>query len=355
MAKHKLDELLAGRVAREQKAQKPPAARATRVDDNSDRDTIFISRDHLEPNPFQPRRIFRQDELFSLGESLRRDGQLQAIVARPHPAKPNRYQIASGERRWRAAAQQYGDVEKLRVTVRELDDEQMARIGLIENVQRADLSPIERARGLQQLRNFPPGGKAKTLTALESEVGIRRSQIERLLSLLKLPEAIQERIEELQLNEKHGRALLMLSDDAGAQKNLLRSIEQGEMSGNEALRLAEAWCDAQSTSGDDGTNESTSGANISASTLGASTSSGVSRETGKGPASTSGASTSSASTSSSRPDPLANTLKPLVSFAAEGARVFEGLSVSREYKRNCLREIERARQFLDKIEGLLRD
>lgn len=242
MAKHKLDELLAKSQSRiaNAKAERPYAATSPKVatPEGVDRDTIIVERDKIDANPNQPRRYFNEEDLKSLGESLRRDGQLQALVVRPHPLRQGRYQLVSGERRWRAAGQKYGDVERLRVTVRELTDEQVLRLGLIENVQRSDLMALEKARALAQLRISPRG--EKTLFELEEETGLKKSQIQRLLSLLDLPEPLQNRFDKLNLNEKHGRALLLLNDDRRAQNQLMRSIEEGEMSGNEALRVAES-------------------------------------------------------------------------------------------------------------------
>jgi len=267
-----LDQMLAGSIAREASAQRPPAARAPqpRAREDQDRDARLIERERIEPNPAQPRRLFPKDDLRVLGQSLRRDGQLQALVVRAHPSKSGHFQIVSGERRWRAAAPEFGDIDKLRATVRELSDEETLRLALIENIQRTDLSAIEIARGLDALRSSTrvdetpisrrpspstrvdkgadsgalsgstPSSRVDSNEVLGRLVGFTRARVQQLLALLDLPPEAQKKIEAARLNEKHGRALLMLKGQPRAQQKLLREIERDNLSGNQALRRAEA-------------------------------------------------------------------------------------------------------------------
>jgi ParB/RepB/Spo0J family partition protein len=233
--------LLQQQAAREQTMHRPPSVLSSpqqreRLGRDVDESTVWLQRDRIDPNPNQPRRLFKPDELRSLGESLRQHGQLQALVVRPHPQRQGRYEIVSGERRWRAAAPEYGDLERLRATIRDLSDQETLRLALIENVHRENLTALEKARALRVLQLSPHGDKSLSLRDLEAETKLRKSHIQRLLALLDLPEKLQQHMEDLDLNEAHGRALLMLRDDKRAQKSLLAAIRNEALSGNEALR-----------------------------------------------------------------------------------------------------------------------
>lgn len=235
--------LLQQQAAREQSVHRPPSALSNpqqreKMGRDVDESTVWIQRDRIDPNPNQPRRLFKPDELRSLGESLRQHGQLQALVVRLHPQRQGRYEIVSGERRWRAAAPEYGDLERLRATIRDLSDQETLRLALIENVHRENLTALEKARALRVLQLSPRGDKDLSLRDLESETKLHKSQIQRLLALLDLPERIQQDMEDMDLNEAHGRALLMLRDDGRAQRRLLTAIRTEALSGNEALRRA---------------------------------------------------------------------------------------------------------------------
>jgi ParB family chromosome partitioning protein len=234
-----------------------------------DREVVMLDRDLIDPNPYQPRKYFPRAGLAQLGLSMREVGQLQPIVVRPHPSRRGRYQIVAGERRWRASASEYGDLPVLRASLRQLSDYEVARISIEENEKREDVSPLARARGLMNLYKVSPGTSSSvsssdlpsmvspepgvpgdTLSSqaqgkaswdeVAASVGLTKRSALRLVELLQLPEPIQNRIEELGLSEKHGRALLQLKASARAQEELLAQIEREELSGNEALRRAEA-------------------------------------------------------------------------------------------------------------------
>lgn len=249
MAKSNPDlfQMMQQQAAREQ-AQPLPGASVDpgtreRVARDVDEETFWIDRERLEPNLAQPRKTFPPDSLKTLGESLRADGQLQALVVRPHPEPLKRgrgyYQIVSGERRWQASDAKYGGIPRLRVTVRNLSDEEALRLGLIENLHREDLSPLDKADALRRLQVSPQGDRGdRSLRDLAQEVGVTYEQVRRLLALLELPKSIRQEFERLQLNEKHGRALLMLQ--GSARTALLSEIQEQKLSGNEALRRAEA-------------------------------------------------------------------------------------------------------------------
>ena len=110
-------------------------------------DTVPIER--IRPNPNQPRRDFDEKELQDLAASIREKGVIQPLILRPHPAEAGQYEIVAGERRWRAA--QAAGVHELPAIVRDLSDSEMLELAIIENVQRADLNPLEEAQGYRQL------------------------------------------------------------------------------------------------------------------------------------------------------------------------------------------------------------
>jgi ParB-like chromosome segregation protein Spo0J len=243
-----------------------------------DRDVVMLDRELLDPNPFQPRKYFAPEGIALLGRSMREVGQLQPIVVRPHPTRRGRYQIVAGERRWRASAREHGDVPILRASLRQLSDYEVARISIEENEKREDVSPIARARGLANLYRVSPGtpelgdaaagvpgsvpgGVPTAISAgapvgvpgdtdgeprhkprwedVAASVGLTKRSALRLVELLQLPEKIQDRIEELRLTEKHGRALLLLKASEHEQQVLLEEIQREELSGNQALRRAD--------------------------------------------------------------------------------------------------------------------
>src|SRR5690606_99339 len=113
------------------------------------RDRRVLPIEFLEPNPYQPRRTFDEEALASLVASIKGQGIVQPILVRPAPGRGERYQIIAGERRWRAA--QRARLHEVPVVIRELTDAEAAQIAIIENVQRADLTPIEEAEGYRRL------------------------------------------------------------------------------------------------------------------------------------------------------------------------------------------------------------
>lgn len=345
MSKHKLDEMMAKSAARmkSQERAQPLAATTPTAPalEGADRDTRWIERDLIEANPDQPRIHFPEETLRELGESLRKDGQLQALLVRPHPLKTGRFQLVSGERRWRAAGPKYGDIERLRCTIRDLTDGQVLRLSLIENVQRADLTAIEKARGLARLRDAPrdgsPRGEKLTLEELAQEVSFQKSQVQRLLSLLDLPKSTQKAFDELDLNEKHGRALLML--EGRAQSNLLGEIREENLSGNEALRRAELLRkppQPETPAVATGPSTGTSSAPVSRETGASSTPSATpvgDLQDGTGFHQNTPA---PATTAPSRPDVLNEQLRPALAFLAEARRRIGDISASPDYRRDIL-------------------
>lgn len=160
--------------------------------------------DAIAPNPFQPRRSFDEAQLKELADSIAASGLLQPVIVRARPE--GRYELIAGERRWRAA-QRLG-WSRIPAVVRDVDDRALLTLALIENLQRDALSPLDAARGYQQLmRDFSlPQQEVARL------VGKDRSTVSNTLRLLRLPEAVQQLLERRALSEGHARALLALAD-----------------------------------------------------------------------------------------------------------------------------------------------
>lgn len=180
----------------------------------------------VDPNPEQPRTRFADDALDELARSIIANGIVQPVVVRP---VGTRYQIVAGERRWRAA--QRAGLHKIPVTVREIADEKLLEIALIENIQRQELNPIEEARAYRKLIDTI----GLTQEQVAEQVGKERTLIATTLRLLKLPDDILKLIEEGKLSAGHGRALL-LSDEITDQRRVARLIIEKGMSVREAER-----------------------------------------------------------------------------------------------------------------------
>lgn len=166
------------------------------------------------PGPYQPRQGFDVQALEDLADSIRRHGVVQPILVRP--LSEQRYEIVAGERRWRAA--QKAGLREIPALVRVLDDRTVLQIALIENVQRADLSPLEEARALERLcREF-----GMTHEEAGRAVGRSRATVSNLLRLLDLDQEVQKELMEHRLEMGHARALLPLPPER--QRALARRV-----------------------------------------------------------------------------------------------------------------------------------
>ena len=159
--------------------------------------------DKLQRGVMQPRHDMRTEELEDLAESIRRQGIVQPIVARP--LSQGGFEIVAGERRWRAA--QLAGLEDVPVIVRELSDADAAAIAIIENIQRADLNPMEEARGLWRLKEEHD----MTHQDVADAVGRSRAAVSNLLRLLDLEEPVKQMVDARELEMGHARALLALA------------------------------------------------------------------------------------------------------------------------------------------------
>jgi len=177
----------------------------------------------LRPSRFQPRRRFSDESLRELAGSIREKGVLQPLLVRRDPEIAGSYEIVAGERRWRAA--QLAQLHELPVLVREIGDGEALELALVENVQRADLSPLEEAEGYKRL--IDEFGHSQE--ALAGVVGKSRSHIANTLRLLNLPEGVKTMLEGGRLSAGHARALLAAPDpEAFADRVLADSMSVRE-------------------------------------------------------------------------------------------------------------------------------
>ena len=174
----------------------------------------------IQPNPDQPRRQFTEADLADLAASIRAKGVIQPLIVRKSPKTAEMYEIVAGERRWRAA--QMVQLHELPVLIREFNDTEVLEVAIIENIQRADLNPIEEAAGYRQLMDKFGHTQEKLADAL----GKSRSYIANLLRLLHLPEEVLELLRSGTLTAGHARALIT-SDTPG---DLARQVVAGGLS-----------------------------------------------------------------------------------------------------------------------------
>ena len=204
-----------------------PAEPELRVAAEGGRRTLPI--EFIDRNPRNPRRDFREEDLEELAASLRAHGIVQPIVVRPVTGSSDRYEIIAGERRWRAA--QRAGLHDVPVTILDVSDREALELAIVENVQRADLNPIEEARGYQALIEefqYSQGDLGET-------IGKSRVHVTNTLRLLKLPPAVLALLEDGTLSAGHGRALLAAPDP----ETLAKVVVQKNLSVRETERLAQ--------------------------------------------------------------------------------------------------------------------
>lgn len=181
--------------------------------------------DAIAPNPDQPRRSFDEAALDELAASIRERGILQPLIVRPRPSGDATHEIVAGERRWRAA--QRAQLHDVPVIVSDLDDTEALEIAIVENIQRADLSPVEEARGYRQLIDR----FGHTQEQLARSLGKSRSHIANLMRLLGLPDEVLAHLEAGRLTAGHARALVTATDPAALAREVVArglSVRQAE-------------------------------------------------------------------------------------------------------------------------------
>ncbi len=180
----------------------------------------FVSR-----NPRNPRRIFTEAELEDLAQSIREHGIVQPIVVRPAPENREHFELIAGERRWRAA--QRAGLTEIPVILRDVDDRVALELAIIENVQRADLNPVEEAMGYQLLID----DHDYTQADLAQVIGKSRSHVANTLRLLKLPPEVQGLINDGALTAGHARTLITMENPHAVAERIVKeglSVRQVE-------------------------------------------------------------------------------------------------------------------------------
>jgi ParB family transcriptional regulator, chromosome partitioning protein len=175
----------------------------------------------IRPNPYQPRTEFDPKEIETLADSLKKDGLLQPVVVRP--AGAGFYQLVAGERRWRAA--KLAGLVRVPVIVREVEDKKMLELALVENIQRRDLNPMEKARAFRQLMTL----NNWTQEQLADSLGMGRPTVANFLRLLDLPVEVQDAVSRGQISMGHARALLAVTQRA-TMMQILKQIVTDDLS-----------------------------------------------------------------------------------------------------------------------------
>jgi ParB family chromosome partitioning protein len=206
-------------------AAPPPAAPAAR--ETSPRATSEMDVDLLTPNPRQPRAHLDEGHLDELAQSIRQHGVIQPILVRQ---VDGRYEIVAGERRWRAA--QRAGLLKVPVVVRDVPDDKLLEVALVENIQREDLNPIEEAQAYRRLTDDLQLSQETVAAA----VGKDRATVANYMRLLRLPVEVRNELVSGALTMGHARALLALPDET-AQRRLARDIVARGLSVREAEAL----------------------------------------------------------------------------------------------------------------------
>ncbi len=175
----------------------------------------------IELNPQQPRFEIDPEKLEQLAESIRTSGVIQPVVVRPAASAPGLYQIVVGERRLRAA--RMADLDSVPALVRDVPDDKMLELALVENIQRADLNAVEKARAVHRMVS------ELDLTQEEAgkRLGLKRSTIANMLRLLELSDELQEMVSRGTLSAGHARALLAVEDEAARARLAAKIVAQG--------------------------------------------------------------------------------------------------------------------------------
>ena len=190
-------------------------------------ESFEIAIDLIEPSAMQPRTRFDETKLAELASSIRSNGVVQPLLVR---RKGLRFELVAGERRWRAA--QLAGLNRVPVVIREVPDDKLLELALIENIQREDLNAIEEAQAYKKLIEMI----GLTQESLAERVGRDRSYITNYLRLLRLPPDIQKLLEEAKLSTGHARTILS-TDDVEIQRRLARKIIERGLSVRETERL----------------------------------------------------------------------------------------------------------------------
>lgn len=217
-------------------------------------DFIEIDLDLIEPSSVQPRTHFDEAKLEELAQSIRSNGIVQPILVR---RRGGRYQLIAGERRWRAA--QRAGLQRVPAVVREIPDEKLLELALVENIQRQELNAIEEAHAYKSLIET----LGLTQEVVAQRVGRDRSFVTNHLRLLRLPPDIQRLLEEEKLTTGHARALLGI-DNQEMQRKVARNIVEESLSVRETERIIRRLVAGATPSGTTSTSPKPNDANVRA-------------------------------------------------------------------------------------------
>jgi ParB family chromosome partitioning protein len=192
-----------------------PAVSQPRIPPEGEQRLVPI--DMIRASKNNPRKTFKDDDMVELADSIREKGLVQPILVRPDPLAAGAYEIVAGERRWRAS--QLAGLHNVPVIVRDLADQEVLELAIIENVQRADLNAIEEAMGYQELIER----YAYTQERLAEVIGKSRSHLANTLRLLKLPDTVRAMVEDGKLTAGHARALVGRDDAEALAKQIVES------------------------------------------------------------------------------------------------------------------------------------
>ena len=190
----------------------------TRTGDRSQASQRKVPTEFLKPNPRNPRKTFEEPDLADLSASIKEKGIIQPIIVREKAGVADIYEIIAGERRWRAA--QRAGLHEVPIFVVQASDRDALEMAIIENVQRADLNPIEEAAGYERLM----AEFSYAQSDLAQMIGKSRSHIANMLRLMKLPDSVKELLRNGSLTAGHGRALLAVEDP---EQVAIRAVERG--------------------------------------------------------------------------------------------------------------------------------
>ncbi len=202
----------------------------------SDRGIVHLSVQEIDNNPYQPRREFDETELSGLADSIREHGLLQPIVVR---RVEGRYQLIAGERRLRAVTK--CGLDTIAAQVRDVEDRELAELAIVENLQRKDLGPLEKAASFQRYLDT----YNSTQEELAGRLKIDRSTVANLIRLLELPEDVRKALEKGTITQGHARALLPLGEEREQVRFVARirdeglSVRQTEAAVKEAIQSAD--------------------------------------------------------------------------------------------------------------------
>lgn len=201
--------------------------------DNEERENkiVLVSLNNIKANPNQPRKTFDEESLSELAESIKQKGVIQPVLAEEDPDNKNHFIIIAGERRYRAS--RIAGVEKLPLIIKSFSEEDKLEIALIENIQRENLKPIEEAKAYRHIM--------ETLSLNQQDiaerVGKNRSTVANSLRLLKLPDDMQESLNDGKLTSGHARSILSTVNPAD-QRILFNRIVDNSLSVRESETMA---------------------------------------------------------------------------------------------------------------------